>query len=144
MYRLSCSPGSGARLVGSATLVCDGHRYNDSSPVCVSGPTSLTLSGPDTLEVGQTGSFTCRSDEVSQPGRLSWSLTDRQGGQVEAAVISSELSAALPAGSRQVSQSSLSLTVTRPVRGSVLVVECLGLSQGFTASADLRVDIHCK
>ena len=144
VYRLRCDPESGARLVGSETLVCDGQSYNDSTPVCVSGPTTLTVTGPETLEVGQAGTFTCRSDEVSRPGRLHWSLTDSRGGEVEAAVISEELSSVLPAGSGQVAQSSLSLSLSRPVRSSVVVVECLALSQGFTASADLRVDIHCK
>ena len=146
VYRLRCDPRSGARLVGSSTLVCDGHSYNDTTPLCVRGPTRLQVSGPDTLQVGREVTFTCRSDEVSQPARLQWSLTDTTGGRLEGAVITSEDSRVLQAGSGLVSQSSLSLTVSpaRPVRNSVVVVECLSISQDYTVSDDLRVDIHCK
>ena len=146
MYRLRCDPRSGARLVGSSTLVCDGHSYNDTTPLCVRGPTRLQVSGPDTLQVGSEVTFTCRSDEVSQPGSLQWSVTDTTGGRLEGVVITSEDTRVLQAGSGLVTQSSLSLTVSqaRPVRSSVVVVECLSISQDFSASDDLRVDIHCK
>ena len=148
VYRLRCDPRSGARLVGSPTLVCDGQKYNDTSPVCVRGPTSLQVSGPGTLQVGREVSFTCRSEEVSQPARLQWVLTDSWGGKVEPEVVirSEDSLEVLQSGHRLVSQSRLSLTVSQAsqVRGGVLVVECLASSQDFTASDDLRVDIHCK
>ena len=53
VLRFTCDPGSGTRLLGSPTLLCQGNSYNDSTPVCVSGPTQVTVSGPDTVQLGE-------------------------------------------------------------------------------------------
>ena len=71
MYRLWCDPSSRARLVGSPSLVCDGERYNDTIPLCLTGPTTLHLTGPHTLQVGQEVSFTIKK---SLSGRVGWKI----------------------------------------------------------------------
>ena len=44
VLRFHCA--RGAKLLGSAVLVCDGRRYNDSAPLCLSGPSRVAVAGP--------------------------------------------------------------------------------------------------
>ena len=44
VLRFHCA--RGAKLLGSAVLVCDGRRYNDSAPLCLTGPSRVAVAGP--------------------------------------------------------------------------------------------------
>ena len=142
MYRFRCEEESRTRLVGSRTLVCDGRQYNDSLPRCVEGPTSLAISGPDTVTVGEEETFTCTTDPAVKPGRLEWSVTDRTGQELDQVILSTE-NLLLPADQGlSLSQSSLTVSLSVPV--SSLVLACVSESEGHTVTRDKRLDVHCK
>ena len=141
VYRFSCSPESGSRLVGSRTVVCDGRRYNDSTPVCVRGPTRLSISGPDWVSPDQEVTFTCSSDEVSQPGRLHWSLTDNTGRQLKNVIVSTE-SSEVTGEVGLISMSSLTISLSEVEDG--VVIACVSESEDHTVTEDKRLDVHCE
>ena len=130
-----------ARLVGSQTLVCDGHRYNGSAPVCVSAPTMVTITGQDIVTMGTWSVLTCVTNIAPAPGQLVWSMEDSLGQEIPTVEMETTDNVDRKEGGF-VTLSTLRIKLTEKVPR--IVIKCSNEDTSYSATDTMSVDVHCK
>ena len=130
-------------LVGSSTLVCDGAEYNDTAPVCVSAPTSVSVSGPGMVSTNTRAEFSCETNTARSTGDLVWRIVTDLGQELSDEVILSTVETVDTRGDHG--------TVTRSVISVIIsdhhqhiTLHCHSHHQLFSAHDQLVVAVHCK
>jgi len=88
VYVFRCNEGS--TMEGSSTVVCDGHNWNSSAPICLIGPQSVVIGGANTLVQGQASGFSCVSSASNPPADIEWEVQDANGDKLSGVLQESE------------------------------------------------------
>ena len=129
------------QLVGSRTLVCQGGRYNDTPPVCVSSPTQVTVNGPEVVSVSSRSTFSCVTNIGQEPGHLTWRLEDSLGRDVTGYIVDTTSSVS-QVEDGIVTKSEAFVEIEETING--LVVECVNQDEVYSARSKMEIEIHCK
>jgi len=88
VYVFRCNDGS--TMEGSSTVICDGHHWNSSAPICLIGPQSVSIGGANTLVQGQASGFSCVSSSSNPPADIVWQVADAMGNKLSSVLQESE------------------------------------------------------
>jgi len=88
VYVFKCNDGS--TMDGSSTVICDGHHWNSSAPICLIGPQSVSIGGANTLVQGQASGFSCVSSSSNPPSDIVWQVEDAMGNKLSSVLQESE------------------------------------------------------